>query len=130
MKLSLRFASILLALFPALGFAGSDSHKASINISSSVQVGGAQLPAGEYTIRWDGTGPASQLKIFSGGKVVATVPVRVAALQQKPSQDGVETSTNSGVTTITRIQFEGKSYALEVSPDSTGAVATSGSSVK
>ena len=135
MKLSLHskvlFFSLLLLLTTA-AFAGSDSHKGGLNLSAPVQVAGKQLPAGDYTLKWDGTGPNAQVNFVRDGKVVATVPARVVKLDQKPTQDTVEVKTaGNGDRTLTAIRFEGKSYGLEIGGESAGgADAASGSNVK
>lgn len=133
MKLSLRFQVVLmvLLLLPAASvFAGTDNHKGSLNLGAAVQAAGKDLPAGDYTVKWEGMGPTTQVNIIQDGKVVATVPARVIKLDQKSNQDvaGVKTDSD-GSRTLTMIQFEGKSYALEI-PASGGGDSASGSSVK
>lgn len=127
MKLSLRLISLLLLLFPAAVFAGSDSHKGSMSISGPVQVADKQLSAGEYTIRWNGTGPIAQVNIVRGDQVVATVPARVVRLEQKPTQDVVEINTSNGVRRITMVQFEGRSYALQIGSEQAAGEVSGGS---
>jgi hypothetical protein len=128
---SLRFSVMFLALvlLPAALFAGTDNHKGSFSISSSVQVAGKQLSPGDYTAKWEGSGPTTQVNIIQSGKVVATVPARVQTLDQKPDQDGVALKTINGVKTMTSIQFQGKSYSLEFD-ESAGGGTASGDSVK
>ena len=88
MKLSKRSQVIflLLWLLPAAGvFAATDSHKGSLTIGGPVQVAGKQLPAGEYLVKWDGTGPTAQVNIIRNGKVVATAPpLRRLSLSNQP----------------------------------------------
>ncbi|HEY6249376.1 MAG TPA: hypothetical protein VI685_05415 [Candidatus Angelobacter sp.] len=133
MKLSLRskVMFLVLALLPSAGaYAANDSHKGGLNLGAAVQVAGKQLPAGDYTVKWDGTGPNAQVNFVRDGKVVATAPARVVKLDQKATQDSAEVKTASnGERTLTTIQFEGKTYALEVG-QSAGGDAASGSSVK
>ena len=124
MKLSLRSQVIflLLWLLPAAGvFAATDSHKGSLTIGGPVQVAGKQLPAGEYLVKWDGTGPTAQVNIIRNGKVVATAPSRVVKLEQKAARDTAETKIAvNGDRTLTSIKFEGQMYALEISPEAGG----------
>ena len=95
-----------------------------------MQVAGKQLPTGDYTVKWDGDGPTAQVNIIRDGKVVTTVPARVVKLDQKASQDTAEVTTASnGERTLNSIQFEGKTYALELGGEAGGDTA-SGSSVK
>jgi hypothetical protein len=134
MKLSLRFQVLFLImlLLPAAGlFAATDSHKGSLSLGDAVQVAGKQLAAGDYTVKWNGSGPATQLNIIQNGKVVATVPARVVTLDQKSSNDIAEVKTaGNGDRTLTSIKFEGKTYALEIGGEAGGGDAASGSSVK
>jgi len=122
---------LVLALLPAGAFAANDSHKGDLNLGSAVQVAGKQLPAGDYIVKWDGSGPTAQVNIIRDGKVVATVPARVVKLDQKPSDNTAEVTTASnGERTLTAIKFQGKTYALEMTAGAGGADATSGTSEK
>jgi hypothetical protein len=106
-----KIAALVLLLLPATNlFAATDTHKGGLTIGSAVQVGGTQLQAGDYALKWDGAGPNVQVNIIRSGKVVATVPARVVDLGQKSQYSQAE--TNAG--TLTRITFEGKTFALEI----------------
>ena len=50
------------------------ANKGSLHVQSTTMVGTTQLPAGEYTVQWDGTGPDLELKIKLHNRVKATVP--------------------------------------------------------
>lgn len=131
MKLSLHFVLVLLFLFPAAtAFAGTDTHKGSITLSDSVQVAGAMLAPGEYTVKWDGTGPATEMRISQNGKVLATVPAQVVQLDQKAALSNVELTIQNGVKTMTKIEFEGKNFALQVNNQAAGGSGTAGSDIK
>ena len=134
MKLSLHskvlFLSLLLLLTSA-AFAGSDSHKGGLNLSAPVQVAGKQLPSGDYTVKWDGTGPDTQVTFVRDGKVMATIPARVVKLDQKPSRDSIEVKTaGNGDRTLTAVRFEGKSYGLEIGGESAAGDTATGSNIK
>lgn len=134
MKLSLRSTVLFLVLASLLSisaFAANDSHKGGMNISAPVQVAGKQLAAGDYTVQWDGSGPTVQVNLIRNGDVVATVPARVVKLDQKPDRDIVEVKTGSnGDRTLSSIQFEGKTYALEIGGEAAGGDSASGSNIK
>jgi hypothetical protein len=107
------FLSLL--LLPATSvFASTDTHKGSFSVAEPVQVAGQQLAAGNYMLKWNGTGPATEVNIIHNGKVVATVPAQVETLGHKANHDAVDMTTDHGINTITGIQFEGKAYALEI----------------
>ena len=133
MKLSLRskLMVLALALFPAMSaFAANDTHKGALTLASPAQVAGKQLAAGEYTLKWNGDGPTTQVNIIRDGKVVATVPARVVKIDRKPDRDTAEVKTaENGNRTVTGIFFEGKTYALQIGAEA-GSGDTSGSSVK
>src|SRR5215472_6827223 len=134
MKLSLRFKLMILvlALFPAAGaFAANDTHKGDLNLSAPVQVAGKQLPAGDYVVKWDGMGPTAQVSIIRDRQVVATVAAKVVKLDQKPDHNAAEVKTaTNGDRTLIAIQFEGKTYALEIGEGAGAEGVASGDSVK
>ena len=134
MKLSLHFKVMFLSLVLLLStgaFAANDSHKGGVNLSAPVQVAGKQLPAGDYTVKWDGTGPEAQVTFVRDGKVMATAPARVVKLDQKSSQDTIEVKTaGNGDRTLTAIRFEGKAYGLELGGESAGGDTATGSNIK
>lgn len=106
-----KIAALVLLLLPVTNvFAATDTHKGGLTIGSAVQVGGTQLQAGDYALKWDGAGPNVQVSILRSGNVVATVPARVVDLGQKSKYSQAE--TNAGA--LTRITFEGKTFALEI----------------
>jgi hypothetical protein len=131
---SLRFQVmfLVLLLLPAASvFAATDAHKGSLNVSSTVQVADKELPAGSYTVKWDGTGPTAQVNFVRNGKVVATVPAQVVQLDQKANQDVAEIKTaGDGVKTLIKIEFEGKSYALQIGNQAGSGDTASSSSLK
>ena len=125
MKSSLFFKIIFATLALALttgAFAANDVHKSSFQISAPTQVNGKQIPAGEYTARWEGSGPSVQVSIMKGKDVVATVPAQVVTLNQ-PARDShaeIKNSSN-GDRELTGLQFSGKKYSLELGTESAKA---------
>lgn len=118
-----RMIPALLALTLAgSAFAGNGSHKESFQISADAQVNGKQLPAGEYEARWEGSGPAVQVSITQGKKVIATVPAQVVDLQKASFASETEIKNSaSGDREITSLRFSGKKYALELGSESAKA---------
>jgi hypothetical protein len=108
------FATLALALMPA-AFAASDSHKSNFEISAPTQVNGTEIPAGEYTARWEGSGPNVQVSIMQGRKVVATVPAQVVPLNQPAADTHTEIKNSAnGDRELSKLQFAGKKYTLEL----------------
>jgi hypothetical protein len=130
-SLGSRIAIVMVVLsLAAAAYAAGASHKGTFKISDPVQVSGKSLPAGEYVIKWDGTGPDVQATISQGSKVVATVLAKVVELQQKSTSSTAEVANGaSGNGTLSQVQFSGQKYALEFSGAADGAGA-SGSSIR
>ena len=66
-------------LFATTAFA---ANKGSLHIQSTTMAGKTQLPAGEYTVQWEGAGPDVELKIKLHNRVKGTVPAKVIPLDQ------------------------------------------------
>jgi hypothetical protein len=100
------------------------SNKGSLQTMSDVRVSGKTLPAGEYSLQWEGTGSNVQLNILKGKTVVATTPARLVDLSQSPSSDAaVIRSNDDGSKSLAEVRFSGKKYALQIGGDSTTAEA-------
>ena len=91
------------------------ANKGSMQLLDPVTVSGKQLPAGDYSVKWDGNGPNVELNILKGSKVVATTPARLIDLSQKPNSDAAVIKNNEdGSRSLTEIHFGGKKYALAI----------------
>ena len=113
---------LLLGLALLLATSAFAANKGSMQVSDSVTVNGTQLPAGEYTVKWDGAGPNVELNIMQGKNVVATVPARMVDLEKSPNRDSLMTSTSSdGRRSLSEIRFSGKKYALAINAESAKA---------
>jgi hypothetical protein len=122
------FATLALALTASVFAASSDSHKSNFEISAATQVNGTELPAGDYTAKWEGSGPTVQVSIMQGKKVVATVPAQVVALDRPASNTQAEIKSNSnGDRELTSLQFSGKKFSLELGTESAKAQSKSAS---
>ena len=120
---SSQFSRILLAslmlMLTVSAFAASDSHKESFQISSSTQVNGKELPAGDYEARWDGSGPSVQVNITQGKKLVATVPAQMVNLERASYSSAAEIkNAANGDRELTSLRFSGKKYALDLGSES------------
>src|SRR4029077_19728405 len=114
------FATLVLALTTS-AFA-ADSHKSSFEIGAPTQVNGTTLPAGEYTAQWEGSGPAVQVNILQGKKVVATAPAQVVTLDSKASDTHAEVLNGSkGERELKVLQFAGKKISLQLEAQSAKA---------
>ena len=97
-------------LLATSAFAGT---KGNMKLFDAASAGGTQIPAGEYSVVWEGNGPTVDVKIMKGNKVVATMPAQLVDLKRVPDNDGTTTkaSGNQG-TALTQIFFRGKPQAL------------------
>jgi hypothetical protein len=112
--------SLLLA---TSGFASNiHSYKGSLELQNSVTVSGKTLPAGSYSVKWEGTGSNVQLSILQGRKVVASTSARVVDLEQSSNADNAVLKNNGdGSKSLAEIRFGGKKYALAIGDESASA---------
>lgn len=113
---------LLLGVALLLATSGFAANKGSMQVSDPVIVNGTQLPAGEYSVKWEGAGPNVEVSIMRGKNVVATVPARVIDLNDSPSRDSVVTLVNDdGHKSLNEIRFAGKTRALAINAESAKA---------
>jgi len=129
MKFANVFKGLLLGLTLLLAtsvFAANN--KGSLQTLSDVTLSGKTLPAGEYSLKWEGTGSNVQLNILKGKTVVATTPARLVDLSQVPNSDSAVIKSNSdGSRSLAEVRFSGKKYALQIGEES-GSAEMAGSS--
>jgi len=116
---------MLLMLAGAMASAafGADTGKGNFYISDPVQVNGTTLATGNYTAKWEGTGPAVQVNIVRNGKTVATVPAKLVESDQKASKDASEIQSNAtGTRELKALHFSGKKYSLQLGSAATEAM--------
>jgi len=101
------------------------NNKGSLETLDTVTINGKTLPAGNYSLKWDGTGSAVQVNIMKGSKVVATTSAKLVDLNDAAKSDSaVLRSNGDGTRSLAEVRFEGKKYALEIGGESTSADAT------
>jgi hypothetical protein len=125
MKSANAFKGLLLGLTLLLAtsvFAAGN--KGSLQTMSDVTVSGKTLPAGDYSLQWDGTGSNVQLNILKGKKVVATTPAHLVEMDRSANSDAAVLRNNSdGSKALAEVRFGGKKYALQIGQDSGSAEA-------
>ena len=93
------------------------ANKGSMQVQSPVMVGDTQLPGGEYTVQWEGSGPDIELTIIRDKKVIVTVPAKLvpenSALDQNATIIRVE---SDGSRKLIAIRLSGKSFTLQIEP--------------
>ncbi|MGA8154082.1 MAG: hypothetical protein WB952_24235 [Terriglobales bacterium] len=109
-------------------FAAGDTNKGSLETLSAVSVNGTNLPAGDYSVKWEGTGSNVQMSILKGKKVVVTAPARIVELSTPPAMDSAVVTSDNGTRTLSEVRFGGKKYALQIGQESGSSASASGSS--
>ena len=103
----------LALLVATSAFAASDANKGSLTTMADVTVNGKVVPAGEYQLRWEGTGPNVQLNILKGKTVVATTTARRVDIDKSPASDAAVVKGNDdGSRSLSEVRFAGKKYVL------------------
>ena len=111
-----KFAVLGLAVLLATGAFASE--KGTLNVREAVQVNGQQLPAGEYQVRWEGTGPNVEVSILHGKKEVVKTSARVVELEQTSNYDAAVLDHTGSTPSISQVRFAGRKFALAIGGDS------------
>lgn len=115
MKFTNLYKSLLLGLTLLLAVgAFAANNKGSMQILDSVNVSGTTLPAGQYSLKWEGTGQNVQLSILKGNKVLATTPAHLVDLNQSAQANQALVKSENGNRSLSEVRFEGKKYALQI----------------
>ena len=97
--------------------------KGTLHVSSPEIVAGERLAAGDYTVRWDGSGPSVQFRIMQGAKVVVSANARIVALDSaSPSDSVVIQKYDNGVQQVSLMSFSGQKVALQIEEGSGSAM--------
>jgi hypothetical protein len=118
--------SIFLAAVVVVATSGFAASKGSVELQHPTNVGGKQLASGSYRVQWEGTGDQVELKFYQGKNVVASTSARLVTLERPLPNDAILVSANGdGSASLSRINFGGKKYALEIAGEA-GASGASG----
>jgi hypothetical protein len=123
MKLSKSFQGVLVGSAILLATDAFAANKGTLHVSSPEIVAGERLGAGEYTVRWDGTGPNIEFRIMRGAKVVIAAPARIIALDNASPSDSVVLQVGAdGSRRVSQISFSGQKLALQIEESSSSAI--------
>jgi len=92
----------LLTLLPMSAMAGT-KNSANVSFSDPVVISGTHLKAGDYTVRWNGTGSDVQVQVMQDKKELATVPAKLITQHNDRSPVIVTSAASDGSTTIKEI---------------------------
>jgi hypothetical protein len=113
MSLSRVSKGLVLGLALLLATSVFAANTGSLNVQETLNVSGKQLPAGDYKVKWEGTGSNVEVSIVKGKTVMATVPARLVDLKESSSRDSAVVRKNDdGSRSLSEIRFSGKKYAL------------------
>jgi len=101
-------------LMATSAFAGS-SNKGSLHLSDAAQINGQSLPAGDYTLRWEGTGDNVEVSVMQGKKVLTKTQAKMVEVKDASSHDATVVDRSASTPTVTEVRFAGKKYALALS---------------
>lgn len=103
----------LAVLVSTSAFAGS-SNKGSLHLSEAAQVNGQAVSAGDYQLRWEGTGANVEVSFMQGKKLVTKSPAKVLELQGASNSDATVVNRSTATPAVTEVRFAGKKYALAI----------------
>jgi hypothetical protein len=104
--------TVVLGLAVLLASSAFASNKGTLRVQESSEVAGQQLGAGEYQLRWDGTGSNVEVRVMQGKKEVAKTSARLVNLDKASDNDAAVVDHSSGKAIVTEVRFAGKKYVL------------------
>jgi len=114
---------LVLALVPAL-YAADASHP--LTLTKGVAVNGTAVQAGDYKMKWTGSGDNVDVSIARGKHVLATSPGHVVALDSAPAQDTLYYRQNAdGSQSLSEVRFGGKKFAIVLGQQTASAAMSS-----
>ena len=117
MKLNNLEKTVVLGLAVLLASSAfASNNKGSLLVGEAFEVNGQQLPAGEYQVRWDGTGSTVEISFMQGKKELAKTSAKMVPLDTVSYGDSAVVDHNSGKAAISEIRFSGKKFALVIGP--------------
>ncbi len=114
MKLNSILKSLVLGLAVLVATGAFASNRVSLHVGEAVEVNGQQLPAGDYQVRWQGSGSNVELTFMQGTKEVAKTSAKEVVLGQAPDYDAAVIDHNNGKAWVSEIQLAGKKKALSL----------------
>ena len=114
MKLNNLAKTVVLGLAVLVATGAYASNKGSIHVDEAVQVNGQELPAGDYSVRWQGAGPDVQVSFMRGSKEVIKPTAKLVDLEKAASDDAIVTQQGSGEPSVSQVRFGGKKTALAI----------------
>jgi len=114
MNLNNLVKSLVLGLAVLIATSAFASNKGSFRVEEPVLVNGQSIPAGEYQLRWEGTGSNVELSFMKGKKEIAKTPAKVVELNQAAQYDSAVVDHSDGKASVSEVRFAGKKTALAI----------------
>jgi hypothetical protein len=114
MKLNNLAKTVVLGLAVLLATSAFASNKGSIQVREPFEVNGQQLAAGEYQLRWDGTGSNVEVSFMQGKKEIAKTTAKLVTLDKASDYDAAVIDHASGKAAVSEVRFAGKKYVLAI----------------
>jgi hypothetical protein len=106
--------TVVLGLAVLLASSAFASNKTTLQVREAVEVNGQQLAAGEYQLRWEGSGPSVEVSFMKGKKEVAKASAKVVTLEKAADYDSAVIDHASGKATVSQVRIAGKKFALDL----------------
>ena len=112
---------VAFALLATMAAFARDKNHHSVEIPETLQVGTAQLAAGEYTMEWSESGGTAEVSFLQHGKSVAQAPAKIVTLAHPSASDSLTVKTETGNTkALEEVEFGGHKEAFSFSDTPSG----------
>ena len=106
--------SLVLGLAVLLATSAFASNKGSLHVQEAVQINGQQLPAGDYQLRWDGSGSNVELSVLQGKRVITKTSAKLVETNEPSAYDAAVVDKSGSSPSISEVRFAGKKYKLAI----------------
>ena len=104
---------VTFSLMATMAVFARDKNHHSVEIPETLQVGTAQLAAGEYTMEWSESGATAEVSFLQHGKSVAQAPAKIVTLAHPASSDSLTMRTDTGNSkALEEVEFGGHKEAF------------------
>ncbi len=104
---------VTFSLMATMAAFARDKNHHSVEIPETLQVGTAQLAAGEYTMEWSESGATAEVSFLQHGKSVAQAPAKIVTLAHPASSDSLTMRTDTGNSkALEEVEFGGHKEAF------------------
>jgi hypothetical protein len=104
---------VTFSLMATMAAFARDKNHHGVEIPETLQVGTAQLAAGEYTMEWSESGATAEVSFLQHGKSVAQAPAKIVTLAHPASSDSLTMRTDTGNSkALEQVEFGGHKEAF------------------